>query len=310
MLFKDACNRKSNQQNLSTIKSSNLCIEIIEYTSPTETAVYNLASIALPRYVREKDVPIESHPSKLVGSSSSKNRYFDFDKLAEAQQLNKDIFETIYYHALKASYELAAKEGPYETYQGCPVSKGGVDEGEELRTAAFRELKEETGVTSAEILTEGKEEDFAGSETKEYKNSDVGHKGHSTNDNYDSVSFLEPKIMGIAVSGMFILCCGLLCPCFCSKRKEASRAVLEPSSMDSVPSAELNSASKNIPDRLDSPLRGPGSPHQMPTAPLRVPPSPSRFTMSPQRKRIGSIHLNLNQIMKTTENFLTFTTDR
>ncbi|VAI62540.1 unnamed protein product [Triticum turgidum subsp. durum] len=178
MLYKDSCNRKSNQQNLGTIKSSNLCTEIVEFTSPDETAVCNLASIALPRFVREKGVPIESHPAKLVGSIGSKNRYFDFDKLAEitsivtwnlnkiidinyypietarrsnmrhrpigigvqgladtfillgmpfdspeAQQLNKDIFETIYYHALKASAEIAAKEGPYETYDGCPVSK-------------------------------------------------------------------------------------------------------------------------------------------------------------------------------------------
>ncbi|OAY69606.1 Ribonucleoside-diphosphate reductase large subunit [Ananas comosus] len=170
---------KSNQQNLGTIKSSNLCTEIVEFTSPTETAVCNLASIALPRFVREKGVPIESHPSKLVGSSGSKNRYFDFDKLAEvtsivasnlnkiidvnfypvetakrsnirhrpigigvqgladtfillgmpfdspeAQQLNKDIFETIYYHALKSSAEIAAKEGLYETYEGSPISKG------------------------------------------------------------------------------------------------------------------------------------------------------------------------------------------
>ncbi|XP_051191876.1 ribonucleoside-diphosphate reductase large subunit isoform X2 [Lolium perenne] len=179
MLYKDSCNRKSNQQNLGTIKSSNLCTEIIEYTSPTETAVCNLASIALPRFVRENGVPIESHPAKLVGSSGSKNRYFDFDKLAEitslvtwnlnkiidinyypvetarrsnmrhrpigigvqgladtfillgmpfdspeAQQLNKDIFETIYYHSLKASAEIAANEGPYETYVGSPTSKG------------------------------------------------------------------------------------------------------------------------------------------------------------------------------------------
>ncbi|KAI3825820.1 hypothetical protein L1987_07474 [Smallanthus sonchifolius] len=179
MLYKDTCNRKSNQQNLGTIKSSNLCTEIIEYTSPTETAVCNLASISLPRYVREKGVPAESQPLKLVGSQGSGNRYFDFDKLAEitsivtmnlnkiidvnyypvetakrsnlrhrpigigvqgladtfillgmpfespeAQQLNKDIFETIYYHALKASSELADKEGTYETYNGSPVSKG------------------------------------------------------------------------------------------------------------------------------------------------------------------------------------------
>ncbi|KAG9129279.1 hypothetical protein Leryth_015664 [Lithospermum erythrorhizon] len=176
---KDTCNRKSNQQNLGTIKCSNLCTEIIEYTSPSETAVCNLASIALPRFVREKGVSTESQPPKLVGSRGSNNRYFDFEKLAEvtsrvtknlnkiidtnyypvetarrsnlrhrpigigvqgladafillgmtfdspeAQQLNKDIFETIYYHALKASSELSTEEGPYETYIGSPVSKG------------------------------------------------------------------------------------------------------------------------------------------------------------------------------------------
>ncbi|KAK8955356.1 Ribonucleoside-diphosphate reductase large subunit [Platanthera guangdongensis] len=179
MLYKDSCNRKSNQNNLGTIKSSNLCTEIIEFTSPDETAVCNLASIALPRFVREKGIPIESHPSKLVGSIGSNNRFFDFEKLAEvtgvvtenlnkiidityypaetarrsnlrhrpigigvqgladtfillglafdspeARQLNKDIFETIYYHALDASSYLASREGPYETYEGSPVSKG------------------------------------------------------------------------------------------------------------------------------------------------------------------------------------------
>ncbi|XP_031504394.1 ribonucleoside-diphosphate reductase large subunit-like isoform X1 [Nymphaea colorata] len=179
MLYKDTCNRKSNQQNLGTIKSSNLCAEIVEYSSPTETAVCNLASIALPRFVKEKGLPQDSQPSKLVGSRGSYNRYFDFDKLAEvtsvitsnlnkiidvnfyptetartsnmrhrpigigvqgladtfillgmpfdsqeARQLNKDIFETIYYNALKASSELSAKEGPYETYHGSPASKG------------------------------------------------------------------------------------------------------------------------------------------------------------------------------------------
>ncbi|KAL2616561.1 hypothetical protein AAZV13_08G134650 [Glycine max] len=67
---------------------------------------------------------MEFHPTKLVGSRGSKNRYFDFDKLEEAQQLNKDIFQTIYYHALKTSSELAAKEGPYETFSGSPISKG------------------------------------------------------------------------------------------------------------------------------------------------------------------------------------------
>ncbi|GKF28392.1 ribonucleoside-diphosphate reductase large subunit, partial [Tanacetum coccineum] len=83
MLYKDTCNRKSNQQNLGTIKSSNLCTEIIEHPSPTETAVCNLASITLPRYVREKGIQTESQPSKLVGSRGSSNRYFDFNKLAE-----------------------------------------------------------------------------------------------------------------------------------------------------------------------------------------------------------------------------------
>jgi len=179
MLFKDACNRKSNQQNLGTIKSSNLCTEIVEFTSPEETAVCNLASLALPRFVREKGVPLESHPTKLMGSKGFKNRFFDFEKLGEitelvtrnlnriidvnyypvetakrsnlrhrpigigvqgladafillgmpfdsteAQKLNKEIFETIYYHALRTSADLAAEEGIYETYAGCPISKG------------------------------------------------------------------------------------------------------------------------------------------------------------------------------------------
>ncbi|KAL5992767.1 ribonucleotide-diphosphate reductase subunit rnr1 [Asimina triloba] len=214
MLFKDTCNRKSNQQNLGTIKSSNLCTEVIEFSSPTETAVCNLASIALPRYVREKGVPIESHPSKLVGSSGSQNRYFDFDKLAkitgivtanlnkiidvncypvetaktsnmrhrpvgigvqgladtfillglpfdspEAQQLNRNIFETIYYHALKASSELAAKEGPYETYYGSPVSKGilqpdmwSVTPSDRWDWAALRDMIAKNGVRNSLLV--------------------------------------------------------------------------------------------------------------------------------------------------------------
>ncbi|CAI5484950.1 unnamed protein product [Closterium sp. Yama58-4] len=217
MLFKDACNRKSNQQNLGTIKCSNLCTEIVEYTSPEETAVCNLVSIALPRFVREKGVPSEAHPSKLTGSLNHDQRFFDFEKLGEitevvtrnlnrvidvnyyptesarrsnmrhrpiglgvqgladafillgmpfdspqarqlnrdifetiyfrtscrlkpclvfalhltppppptfqARQLNRDIFETIYYHALRTSCLLAREEGTYESYPGCPVSK-------------------------------------------------------------------------------------------------------------------------------------------------------------------------------------------
>lgn len=133
MLFKDSCNRKSNQQNLGTIKCSNLCTEIVEYTSPDETAVCNLASIALPRYVREKDAPSSSGRPKLTGSLNASNRcsgaplrcclshflklasvvhlrllyvprrYFDFEKLREVasaatQNLNK-IIDVNYYPA-------------------------------------------------------------------------------------------------------------------------------------------------------------------------------------------------------------------
>eukprot|EP00253_Pinus_taeda_P012078 PITA_12078 len=150
MLFKDICNRKSNQQNLGTIKSSNLCTEIIEYTSPTETTVCNLASIALPRYVREKVtstvtinlnkvIDVNFYPVETAKLSNMRHRPIGIGvqgladtfillgmpfESEEAQKLNKDIFETIYYHALKASVELAIKEGPYETYYGSPVSKG------------------------------------------------------------------------------------------------------------------------------------------------------------------------------------------
>jgi ribonucleoside-diphosphate reductase subunit M1 len=174
MLYKDTCNRKSNQQNVGTIRGSNLCTEIIEYSSPEETAVCNLASLALPQFVRDSTTD-----SKLVGSSNAENRFFDFEKLEKvtrvvtgnlnriidenyypvetarvsnlrhrpigigvqgladvfillglpfespaAVQLNKDIFETIYFSALSESCNIAEKDGPYETYQGSPVSKG------------------------------------------------------------------------------------------------------------------------------------------------------------------------------------------
>jgi ribonucleoside-diphosphate reductase subunit M1 len=179
MLFKDACNRKSNQQNLGTIKCSNLCTEIVEYTAPDETAVCNLASIALSRFVVDKELPLDQQPMKQVGSLGAPGRYFDFEKLAEvaatvacnlnkiidvnyypaetarnsnmrhrpigigvqgladafitlgmpfdsaeAAQLNKDIFETIYFAALKQSMETAKVDGPYSSYEGSPVSKG------------------------------------------------------------------------------------------------------------------------------------------------------------------------------------------
>lgn len=101
MLFKDACNRKSNQQNLGTIKSSNLCTEIVEFTSPDETAVCNLASIALPRFVRQNGMPEGAGFKKLVGSADAGSRWYDFEKLAEVtkvvtKNLNK-IIDINYY---------------------------------------------------------------------------------------------------------------------------------------------------------------------------------------------------------------------
>ena len=221
MLYKDACNSKSNQQNLGTIKSSNLCTEIVEFTSPEETAVCNLASLALPRYVVEDaagehatgeagaqqenvgagngaggmseidklrrqsfmDTTGKSSEAvaltRLVGSMKGSRRSFDHERFAavvrhatrnlnriidvnyypvaeakrsnmrhrpiglgvqgladvfillglpfdspEAAQLNKEIFETMYFAALQESCLLAAEEGPYETYAGSPASKG------------------------------------------------------------------------------------------------------------------------------------------------------------------------------------------
>ena len=216
MLYKDACNAKSNQQNLGTIKCSNLCTvswlrvvfpflfvrsssffsphffflfrkklqEIVEYTSADETAVCNLASIALPRFVRERSAALEAASSasgrvKLTGSLDAATRFFDFDKLRAvtrvvarnlnkiidinyypvdtarnsnlrhrpigigvqgladafillglpfdsegAKQLNKEIFEAIYFAALEESCALAEVEGPYSTFEGSPASKG------------------------------------------------------------------------------------------------------------------------------------------------------------------------------------------
>ncbi len=160
MLYKDACNAKSNQQNLGTIRSSNLCAEILEYTSPKEIAVCNLASIALPQFVKEdgtydhdelgrivsvivknidKIIDINFYPVKEAEYSNLRHRPMGigvqgladtFAKMklpfasAEAKQLNKDIFETMYYYAVKTSMEIAAKEGSYKTFKGSPISKG------------------------------------------------------------------------------------------------------------------------------------------------------------------------------------------
>ncbi|XP_052012014.1 ribonucleoside-diphosphate reductase large subunit [Apodemus sylvaticus] len=160
MLYKDSCNRKSNQQNLGTIKCSNLCTEIVEYTSKDEVAVCNLASLALNMYVTpehtydfeklaevtkvivrnlNKIIDINYYPIPEAHISNKRHRpigigvqgladafilmRYPFES-PEAQLLNKQIFETIYYGALEASCELAKEHGPYETYEGSPASKG------------------------------------------------------------------------------------------------------------------------------------------------------------------------------------------
>merc|ERR1712223_355246 len=161
MLYKDACNRKSNQQNLGTIKCSNLCTEIVEYSSADEVAVCNLASIAVNQFVDasnktydfkrlkevtkiatrnlNKIIDVNYYPVPEARNSNMRHRPIGIGvqgladafilmrlpfESEEAQLLNKQIFETIYYGALEASCELAEKFGPYETYEGCPVSKG------------------------------------------------------------------------------------------------------------------------------------------------------------------------------------------
>jgi len=160
MLYKDAANKKSNQKNLGTIKSSNLCTEIMEYTAPDEVAVCNLASIALPKFVNEKGefdhqklydityvitknlnkvIDVNYYPVPEARNSNLRHRpigigvqgladtfiltRLPFDSEG-AKKLNKEIFETIYFAAVTASKDLAMKEGTYETYKGSPSSKG------------------------------------------------------------------------------------------------------------------------------------------------------------------------------------------
>lgn len=159
MLYKDACNEKSNQKNLGTIKSSNLCTEIIEYTAPDEVAVCNLASIALSRFIKDgafdhtklfevtkvvtrnlnKIIDGNYYPVEAAKRSNLRHRpigigvqgladvfiqlRLPFDS-PQAIQLNKEIFETIYYAAVTASKDLAAVDGAYETYEGSPMSNG------------------------------------------------------------------------------------------------------------------------------------------------------------------------------------------
>jgi ribonucleoside-diphosphate reductase alpha subunit len=161
MLYKDACNQKSNQKNLGTIKSSNLCTEILEYTDKDETSVCNLASIALPKYVDEETrsfdyqklheitkivtknlnrvIDRNFYPVETARKSNMRHRpiglgvqgladvfilcrhAFDSD---EAKEMNARIFETMYHAALEASSELAEVEGSYETFEGSPASQG------------------------------------------------------------------------------------------------------------------------------------------------------------------------------------------
>lgn len=163
MLYKDACNEKTNQKNLGIIKSSNLCCEIVEYSSPEEVAVCNLASIALPSFVERdstsawynfeklhevtkvvtrnlnKIIDRNFYPVEEARRSNMRNRpialgvqgladafmclRLPFDS-QEAKELNIQIFETMYHGAVEASIELAQEEGPYESYEGSPASKG------------------------------------------------------------------------------------------------------------------------------------------------------------------------------------------
>jgi ribonucleoside-diphosphate reductase alpha chain len=160
MLYKDAANAKSNQQNLGVIKSSNLCTEIIEYTAPDEVAVCNLASLALPKYVSEqgtfdhdklfevtyqatlnlnKIIDENYYPVEEAKNSNLRHRPIGLGvqgladayillglpfESEEARTLNREVFETIYFASMTASKDLAIKEGPYSTFEGSPVSKG------------------------------------------------------------------------------------------------------------------------------------------------------------------------------------------
>jgi ribonucleoside-diphosphate reductase subunit M1 len=161
MVYKDACNHKSNQKNLGTIKSSNLCTEIVEYTSVDEVAVCNLASIALPKFVNvaEKSfdfdkliritgvvtrnlnrvIDVNFYPVPEAKRSNMRHRpigigvqgladvfmllRMEFESV-EAHKLNKEIFEAIYFGALTASCDIAKVDGAYSTYKGSPISKG------------------------------------------------------------------------------------------------------------------------------------------------------------------------------------------
>jgi ribonucleoside-diphosphate reductase alpha chain len=194
MLYKDACNEKSNQKNLGTIRSSNLCTEIIEYTSEDEVAVCNLASIALPRFVIDgkfdhqklfeityqvtknlnKIIDVNYYPVDEAKNSNMRHRPIGIGvqgladtfillrmpfESEEAKDLNREIFETIYYASMTASKDLAILEGPYQTFKGSPVSQGifqfdmwGVTPGPRWEWDVLKEEVKKHGVRNSLLL--------------------------------------------------------------------------------------------------------------------------------------------------------------
>ena len=195
ILYKDACNKKSNQKNLGTIRSSNLCTEIVEYTSPDEVAVCNLASISLAKFVKEdqsfdfdrlyeitrvvtrnlnKIIDVNYYPIEEARNSNMRHRpigigvqgladafiqmRYPFDS-PEARQLNKDIFETMYFASLTESNALAEKEGTYSTFEGSPASKGelqfdmwGVKPTDRWDWASLKAKIQDTGLRNSLLL--------------------------------------------------------------------------------------------------------------------------------------------------------------
>lgn len=194
ILYKDAANEKSNQKNLGTIKSSNLCTEIIEFTAPDEVAVCNLASIALPKFIKDgkfdhdrlfeisyqvtknlnKIIDNNYYPVPEARNSNMRHRpigigvqgladafvmlRYPFDS-EDARRLNREVFETIYYGAMTASKDLAKEDGPYETYEGSPISQGqfqfdlwGVTPTDRWEWDVLREEVKEHGVRNSLLL--------------------------------------------------------------------------------------------------------------------------------------------------------------
>jgi ribonucleoside-diphosphate reductase alpha chain len=198
LCYKDAANEKTNQKNVGVIKSSNLCSEIMEYSDAEETAVCNLASIGLPTFIvtegdkkvfdyeklhdvakvvtknLNKIIDINFYPTEKTRKSNMRHRPIGIgiQGLAdvflllghaflseEARQINRDIFETIYHGALEASCELATTEGPYETWAGCPASKGllqfdlwGVQPSGRYDWAGLKEMIKRLGLRNSLLL--------------------------------------------------------------------------------------------------------------------------------------------------------------